>query len=285
MVVFSDPVGLDVSPFSDLAVSLYMPKDTGLPTGHPLALHTTYISPGDVTASAAMPEPTTTLAYLWLSGVDVTAAPEAFAVVALGDSITDGYRTTHEANRGWPHVLAKRLAANKATSHIAVVNEGYSGNQLLRDGADVSALARFDRDVLGHPGVKWIILLEGINDINTRGRTEGADALTSEELIAGFRQILERAHSFGIKVMGATITPEEGVPTASERGEAIRLAANQWIRTSHAFDAVVDLDAALRDPANPARLRAEFDPGDHIHPNDAGNQAMADAFDLALFKK
>jgi len=165
------------------------------------------------------------------------------------------------------------------------VNQGISGNQVLRDGAGISALARFDRDVLSRPGVKWMILLEGINDINIRGRNPGPDALTTDELIAGYRQLIERAHTAGIRVIGATIMPEEGVPTASERGDQIRTSVNQWIRTSKAFDAVVDFDAVVRDPQRPIRIRGEFDPGDHIHPNDAGNQAMADAFDLAIFRK
>ncbi|MEO8096244.1 MAG: GDSL-type esterase/lipase family protein, partial [Acidobacteriota bacterium] len=144
---------------------------------------------------------------------------------------------------------------------------------------------RLDRDVLSQPGVKWVVLLEGINDINIRGRAEGPNALTSEELIWGYLQIIARSHAHGIKVMGATIMPEEGVPTASERGEKIRLAVNAWIREKGHFDAVVDFDAVVRDAQHPAKIRAEFDPGDHIHPNDSGNQAMADAFDLGAFKR
>jgi lysophospholipase L1-like esterase len=232
-----------------------------------------------------MPEPGTMFAYAWLSGVDVLASPEAFTLVALGDSITDGYGTTRDADRAWPTLLARRLNANTATRHVAVVNQGISGNQVLRDGAGLSALARFDRDVLGRPGVKWVILLEGINDINIRGRREGPNALTADELIQGYRQIIARCHAHGIKVIGATLMPEEGVPTASERGEAIRQTVNQWIRAAGNFDAMVDFDVVVRDPDRPARLRQPFDPGDHIHPNDAGNQAMADAFDLNLFKK
>jgi lysophospholipase L1-like esterase len=285
VLMFSDPVDLEVAPMSDLAVSIYLPKDTGPPTNHTVGLHTAYISKGDTTGQAIVPEPSTNIAYLWLSGVDVAADPKAFAIVAFGDSITDGYATTRDANLAWPTLLAKRLAANKATAHIAVLNQGLSGNQVLRDGAGISALARFDRDVLSRPGVKWMILLEGINDINIRGRNPGPDALTSDELIAGYRQLIERAHTAGIRVIGATIMPEEGVPTASERGEEIRTSVNQWIRTSKAFDAVVDFDAVVRDPQRPIRIRADFDPGDHIHPNDAGNQAMADAFDLAVFRK
>lgn len=285
VLLFSDPIDLQVAPLSDLAVSIYLPKDTGPPTSHAVGLHTAYISKGDATAQKVMPEPSPMFSYLWLTGVDVAAAPNAFAIVALGDSITDGFAATRDSNLEWPAQLAKRMAAKRATANIAVVNQGISGNQVLRDGAGVSALARFDRDVISRPGVKWLILLEGINDINIRGRNPGPNALTSEELIAGYRQILDRAHTFGIKVIGATIMPEEGVPTASERGEEIRLAVNQWIRTSHSFDAVVDFDAAVRDSEHPSRLRAAFDPGDHIHPNDAGNQAMAEAFDLAVFKR
>lgn len=285
VLMFSDPVDLEVAPMSDLAISVYLPKDTGPPANHPVGLHTAYISKGDMTGRTVMPEPSMTTAYLWLTGVDVAADTKSFAIVAYGDSITDGYATTRDANLAWPTLLAKRLAANKATSHIAVVNQGISGNQVLRDGAGISALARFDRDVLSRPRVKWMILLEGINDINIRGRNPGPDALTSDELIAGYRQLIERARTAGIRVIGATIMPEEGVPTASERGEEIRTSVNQWIRTSKAFDAVVDFDAVVRDPQHPVRIRADFDPGDHIHPNDAGNQAMADAFDLAIFRK
>jgi len=284
-VLFSDPVDLDVAPFSDIAVSLFFPQDTGLPTSHPLGLHTAYISAGDTTALPKMPDPSLTKAYFWLSGVDVVAPSDAFAVVAFGDSITDGFRTTLDANAAWPYLLAKRLAANKATAHAAVLNEGYSGNMVLKDGDDVSAFARFDHDILGHPGVKWVILLEGINDINRRGRNANPGSLTSDELIAGFKQLIEKSHAYGIKVIGATIMAQEGVPTASERGEAIRKAANEWMRTSNAFDAIIDFDAVVRDPQHPARMRPELDPGDHIHPNDAGNKLMADAFDLALFTK
>src|SRR5690242_8714694 len=176
-----------------------------------------------------MPEPATMFAYAWLAGIQVAAPADAFTIVALGDSITDGFATTRDANRAWPTLLAKRLNANQATRHVAVVNEGISGNQVLRDGAGVSALARLERDVLGLSGVKWVILLEGINDINIRGRSDGPNAVTSYELIWGYRQIITRCHDHGIKVIGATVMPEEGVPTASERGEGIRQALNQWI--------------------------------------------------------
>jgi lysophospholipase L1-like esterase len=283
VMAVSDPVDLDVAPLSDVAVSLYLPHDTGTPTSHTVGLHTAYISSGDVTGSPEMPNAGTMFAYAWLTGIDVVAPPDALAVVALGDSITDGYATTRDADRAWPSLLAKRLNPNGA-ARVAVVNQGISGNQVLRDGAGVSALARLDRDVFSRPGVKWVILLEGINDINLRGRTDGPNALTSDELIWGYRQIIARCHAHGVKVLGATIMPEEGVPTASERGEEIRQTVNRWIRVKGNFDRVVDFDAVVRDPQRPVRVKAEFDPGDHIHPNDLGNQAMADAFDLKVFQ-
>ncbi len=154
-----------------------------------------------------MPDPETTFAYFWIAGIDVLAPEEAFTVVALGDSITDGFSTTLDANKAWPALLAKRLNDTSGTGQISVVNQGISGNQVLRDGAGISALARFDRDVLSIAGAKWVILLEGINDINLRGRTDGPDAVTSDDLIAGYRQIIDRAHTHGIRVVGATLKP------------------------------------------------------------------------------
>jgi lysophospholipase L1-like esterase len=232
-----------------------------------------------------MPDATKMLAYVWLAAIDVAAPRAAFTVVAFGDSITDGFATTTDANLAWPTLLAKRMRGNKATQNVAVVNQGISGNQVLRDGAGISALARLDRDVLTRPGVKWVILLEGINDINLRTRPNGPNPLTAEELIWGYQQIIERCHAHGIKVIGATMTPSVGVPTYSEAGEVVRVAANRWIREKGNFDAVVDFEAVLRDPQNPAKVRPELDPGDHIHPNDRGNQLMADAFDLGVFTK
>lgn len=285
VLLLSDPVDMEVPPFTDLAVSLYFPEGTGAPTEHRLGLHTTYISKGNAAGLEILPDPEKTFAYLWLAGLDVLTASEDYAIVALGDSITDGFATTLDANRSWPMLLAKRLNASSGTRQVSVINQGISGNQVLRDGAGVSALARFDRDVLSIADVKWVILLEGINDINLRGWMEGPDGLLSDDLIAGYKQVIERSRTHGIKVIGATLTPEEGVPTMSERGEGIRQAVNRWIRTSGLFDAVVDFDETLRDPLRPVRLKPEFDPGDHIHPNDAGNQAMADAFDLSVFRE
>ena len=286
-LVVSDPVDLDVPKLTDLAVSLYLPKDTGPPTVHPLGLHSTYIVSGDATAHATLNASAITTAYFWLSGIDVLAPSRASAIVAFGDSITDGFATTANQDQAWPMLLATRLASSKSTAMLGVLNSGISGNRVLRDVAGTNALSRFDRDVLARPGVHWMILLEGINDI-TFSAIPGippGQGVTAQDLIWGYRQIIERAHLHSIKVAGATIMPVEGVPTYTESGETVRQAVNQWIRTGGAFDAVIDFDALTRDPANPKRLRAEFDSGDDVHPNDAGNQAMADVIDLSTFLK
>lgn len=282
MVMLSEPVDLSVPAGGDLAVSLYFASETGPPTTHATALHTTYIKEGDVTGQAAMPDAVTTQSYYWLAGVDIAAGSEAAVVVAFGDSITDGARSSPETNHSWPALLAARLAARKDTANIGVANMGIGGNRVLRDISGASALARFDRDVLSQSGVHWLMLMEGINDIG-RGATVPAEAVTAAELTGAYQQIIERAHTHSIKVIGCTLTPYEGATYFRENGEAVRQAVNTWIRTSGAFDAVVDFEAATRDPNNPKRLRAEFDPGDHLHPNDAGYQAMADAIDLSLF--
>ena len=286
--VLSDPVDLDVPKLSDLVISLYIPVEATTPTIHLTGLHTTYISkqPGDQTGASAITDAQTVQLWYWISAVDVDAPKNAGLVVAFGDSITDGATSTPDTNRSWPSQLAERLAANKATASVAIVNEGISGNRLLNDGAGVSALARFDRDVLSQPGVKWLIVLEGINDIGIGGRpgADPPDAVTAEDLIAAHKQIIERAHMHGIKVIGATLTPYVGAAYATEMGEGMREAVNQWIRTSHAYDAVVDFDATTQDPANPKQILAKYNIRDHLHPNDDGYKAMAAAVDLSLFK-
>jgi lysophospholipase L1-like esterase len=285
VLVLSDPVDHEVPPLTDLAISLYLPEPTGPPSSHTIGTRTSYVARGNVAGQAALPDDaSTTTAYAWLSSVDVVAPSDAFSIVAFGDSITDGYATTTDTNRAWPALLAARLNGDRRTRHVAVVNQGISGNQVLRHGAGVSMLARFDRDVLSRPGVKWVVLLGGINDINIRGRF-GTEPMTADELIDGYEQLIARCHAHGIRIAGATVTPQEGQRTATAQGEEIRQAVNRWIRTSGRFDAVVDFDAAVRDPDRPARLRAAFDPGDHIHPNDAGNEAMAAAFDLTVFAR
>ena len=285
-LIVSDPVDLAVPKLTDLAISLYLPEDTGAPSIHPISLHTNYVAEGEVTAKTSLDTSMTTTAYLWLSSIDVLAPANAGAIVAFGDSITDGFKTTIDKDQAWPTLLAKRLAVTKSTEMLGVLNLGIAGNRVLRDGAGVSALARFDRDVLSRTGVRWMTLLEGINDITFSALPVfSTEAVTAEDLIGGYRQIIERAHMHGIKVAGATIMPVGGVSTYHESGEAVRQAVNQWIRSSGAFDAVIDFDALMRDPADPKRLRPEFDPGDHVHPDDKGNERMAQAIDLAIFVK
>jgi lysophospholipase L1-like esterase len=284
VVLLSDPVDLNLPALSDVAVSLYFPGETGPPTTHATALHTTYISKGDATGEATLGEAATTQSYYWLYALEVTAPAATGLVVAYGDSITDGARSTSETNHAWPALLAARLAGAKPALRVAVANMGIGGNRVLRDGAGVSALGRLDRDVFSQPGVKWLMLLEGINDIG-REASVPAETVQADDLIAGYKQIIERAHSHGIRVIGCTLTPYQGANYYRDHGEEVRAAVNNWIRTGGAFDGVVDFEAATRDAENPKKLRAEFDPGDHLHPNDAGYQAMADAIDLKLFKK
>lgn len=287
VVVVSDPVDLDVAPLSDLAVSLFFPRDTDTPTTHSTGLRPTYVSTeGDFTGGSEFPIAGTTQQYYWLSSVEVVAADAAAAIVAFGDSITDGARSTPDTNHSWPALLAARLAANQATANVAVVNEGIGGNRLLSDAAGlagVSALARLDRDVLSHPGVRWLMILEGINDIGTLANPAANVPVTSDDLIWVLKEMVARAHAEGIKVIGCTLTPYGGAGYSRDEGEVMRSAVNDWIRTSGTFDAVVDFEAATRDPADPKRFKPEFDPGDHLHPNNAGYEAMANVIDLSIF--
>jgi lysophospholipase L1-like esterase len=283
-VLISDAVNLDVPAASDLAVSIFIPDSAAADTMHAVGLHTTYIKEGDATTAPTIADATTTQSFYFLTNVDVAAQPDAAAIVTFGDSITDGAVSTPNTDRSWPSFLARRLAASGG-ANIAVLNQGISGNRLLRDGAGVNALARFDRDVLAQPGVKWLMILEGINDIGLglRSGAAASDVVSSDDLIVALKQLIERAHEHGIKVIGGTLTPFEGAAYYSEAGETVRAAVNQWIRSAGAFDAVVDFDAATRDPEHPKQFRAGFNNGDHLHPNDAGYQAMADAIDLSIF--
>ena len=282
--MFSDPVDLDVPKLGELAVSIYVPGESGPVSTHALGLHTTYISKeGDFTDQPEILDATNSLSWYWLASVDVQAPANAAAIVAFGDSITDGATSTPNMDRSWPSVLAQRLLTEPATANIAVVNEGISGNRVLADGAGVSALARFDRDVLGLSGVKWLMIMEGINDIGITARQPGPTAVTADDLIGAIGQMIERAHTHGIKVIGCTLTPYVGAAYASDNGESVRVALNNWIRTGGAFDAVVDFDRVTQDPDNPKQFRAGFNNTDHLHPNDAGYKAMAESIDLSLF--
>jgi lysophospholipase L1-like esterase len=297
--VLSDPVAFPVAVGSEISVSLYFPKRVVTPTLHHLALKRAVVSQhGDFTHAEKIDGGAGTRASILISAVLVPSQPGRRLVVAFGDSVTDGDQSTVDADHNWPSDLIRRLGKR---SQLAVVNEGIIGNRLLSDCFNasagcfsVSALARFDRDALAVPGVTHIVLLEGVNDIAFPGAQLGdgyladpADVRTAEELIGAYRQLIARAHARGVKVMGATLTPFEGVDVPgyySESKEAARQAVNKWIRTSGSFDAVIDFDAVLRDPDHPSRLLPRFASMDHLHPNDAGYQAMAEAIDLAVFK-
>jgi len=283
-VVVSDPVNLAVPAFTDLAVDLFLPIDTAASTSplttHLGALQTNYLSPsGNHVGAADMPVATTTQSWFFLARVEVSAPESSSAVVAFGDSITDGTRSTPDTNNRWPDHLARRLAAQNV--RMGVLNEGIAGNRVLADGAGVSALARFDRDVLVQTGATHAVVLESINDI---GIARSNPSPTADEIIAAHRQLVDRAHALGLRIFGATLTPFEGAAYWTAEGEAKRQAVNQWIRTSKVYDGVIDFDAAVRDPGTPTKLLPQYNPGDNLHMNDAGYQAMANAVDLALFK-
>jgi lysophospholipase L1-like esterase len=299
--LLSDPARLAVPAGADLVVSLYLPQPTKASTTHAFAFQDNVVAAGNVTGSRTV-TPTATFQQWWfLSGVSVAAPARDGAVVALGDSITDGANTTPNRNARWPDVLARRLQASPDLRGLGVLNEGISGNRLLHDpnplpgsGADAfaaqfgeSALRRFDRDVGSQPGGRYVIVLLGVNDLGHPGTiAPESERVTPADLIAGYRQVIARAHQQGMRVFGGTITPFAndtfGFDTPANR--AARLVVNRWIRTSGGYDGVIDFDAALRDPTDPERIRPEFDSGDHLHPNDAGAAALANAVPLRLFR-
>jgi lysophospholipase L1-like esterase len=283
--VVSDPIELAVAPVSDLVVDLYLPGELGIGpspvTTHNGASQTNFVSEtGNHSGVTAPPVKARTGAWFLLSRVEVVAPAATLAVVAFGDSITDGARSTTDLNNRWPDHLARRLAARRGAG-VAVLNAGISGNRVLGDGAGLSALARFDKDVLMQTGVTHVVVMEGINDI---GVARSNPSPTAADLIAGHKQLIERARARGLKVYGATLTPFDGAAYFTAEGEAKRQALNQWIRTSGAYDAVIDFDQITRDPAAPTKFLAAYDSGDHLHPGDAGYKAMGEAVDLALFK-
>jgi lysophospholipase L1-like esterase len=286
-VMLSDAVPFKLAALSDLTIKLLLPaQDVKTLSLHNDAQTTNYIADGDQLAAAPLTAPRPYTHWLFLKSVDVEAAEGAAAIVAFGDSITDGARSTGGANARWPDDLARRLQAAKSTGNLGVLNLGIGGNRVLHDGYGPSALARFDRDVIAQSGVHYVILMEGINDIGNGYKAVGAyDPVTTAELIAGLSQLAERAHTHGIKVLGATLTPYIGAGYASPAGEAVREAVNQWIRTSPLLDGFVDFDKATQDATNPLVFSASADSGDHLHPGDAGYKAMADSINLALFTR
>lgn len=297
--VLSDPVAFPVISGAEISISLYFPKRVATPTLHALALKRAVVSQhGDHTRAEKIEGGAASESSILVSAVLVPAQPSQRLIVAFGDSVTDGDGSTVDADHNWPSDLIRRLGKTPEGSKLAVVNAGIAGNRLLSDGFlisfGVSALARFDRDALALPGATHIVLLEGLNDIGfpgakLRGRylADPADVRTPADLIDAYLQLIARAHAHGVKLIGATISPFEGVELPgyySDSKEATRQAVNKWIRTSGSFDGVIDFDAVLRDPDHPSRLLPRFASKDHLHPNDAGYRAMADAIDLALFK-
>ena len=302
--VLSDPVSFSVGSEQNLAISLFTAGETGPATVHGSAFQTNYVSGAGnfaaeeganafaVAAGSTSTGSKTTGSWYFLSAVEVLASADVKgAVVALGDSITDGASSRPDRNERWTDVLARRLLAGH--TKIAVLNAGIGGNRVLTSSPcwGQNALARLGRDVLTQSGIEAVILFEGTNDIgqpDTRvletnpclSRTQ----VTADEIIAGYKQIIARTHARGIKIFGATILPYQGFGAWTTTGEAKRVAVNQWIRTSRAFDGIIDFDAALRDPATPSRMAPQYDSGDHLHPGPAGHEAMGNAVDLALFR-
>jgi lysophospholipase L1-like esterase len=288
--VWSDPVDLAVEDLGSVAVSLYLPEVAPTTTWHNDARQTAYVGTGNVAGDETFEATQTFPSRIWLSGIAIDAAPDTRSIVLFGDSITDGDGSTLDANNRYPDQLAERIVPTG--TEVTVLNEGISGARVLADRMGENALARFDRDVLSHPGADTVVLMMGINDIGWPGSAlvpEGEPAPTAEQIIQGYQQLIDRAHAHDMRIIGATLTPFnnafEGGPLEgyyNEEKEAKRQAVNEWIRTSGEFDDVIDFDAAVEDPANPGRIQTQFDKGDHLHPNDAGYEAMAQSIDLGL---
>lgn len=287
-LVYSDPVSLTVPALSDLAIDLYLPGTTNVPsplTMHTSSFQTTYVSEtGNHAGATTLPTVGTVRSWFLLSRVEVDGAGTTGAIVTFGDSITDGAASTPETNNRWPDVLARRLLASQPPVKMGILNAGIGGNRVLSEGtygSGINSIARFEVDALSHPGVTHIIVMEGINDI---GNARQNSTPTAEDLIAAHKQLITRARARGVKIIGATLTPFWGAGYYTEVGEAKRQALNNWIRTSKAYDGVVDFDKATSDPGDPRKLLAAYDSCDHLHPSDAGYKAMGEAIDLALFR-
>jgi len=287
----SDPLEFDVAPLSDLAVTFHLDFPPAKQTSHPGSRATSYYVHGDFVSAASLTDPKRIDHWYQVAEIDVQAAPAAAAVVAIGDSITDGHGATTNGNDRWTDVLAQRLQSSSTTRNIGVSNQGIGGNHLLTDGLGPNALARFDRDVLAPAGVRWVIVFEGVNDLGALGlRPESTvadhDALV-QRIIAAYEQMIARAHAHGLRVYGATITPYTGSAYyhPGPQNESDRQAVNQWIRAAGHFDAVIDFDAVGRNAQQPGQLLPAFDCGDHLHPSPAGYKAMGDAIPLDLFAR
>ena len=279
----SDPIALQVPPLARLVISIHLPAGAAAPTVHPGAVATGWIAPGDQTAAPRLTGAQRFGQRVIIAGVDVETARPARVIVAFGDSITDGSRATTDADMRWPDQLARRLQA-AGLRHVGVANLGIGGNRVLKDGAGLNALARFDRDVLSVPGVRDVIVLEGVNDIGAAFRDRDPSPPAADDIIDGYRQLIARARDRGVRVHLATILPYKGAAYWSPEGEAVRQQVNAWIRSNREADGYVDFDLATRDSADPASLANDYDGGDNLHPNDLGFRAMAGAVDLQRFR-
>lgn len=285
----SDPVSFPAAALSNLAVTFHLADAPAQQTGHPGSRSTSYYVHGYQVSAATLPDAHKVDHWYQISGIDVLAPPQSASIVALGDSITDGHASTTNGNDRWTDVLAQRLQSSSTGRNIGVLNQGIGGNHLLTDGLGPNTLARFDRDVLARPGVHWLIVFEGVNDLD--GLTRNGEvspmehSLLVHRILGAYQQLIVRAHAHGIRVIGATITPYTGSDYyhPGPRSEADRQAINQWIRTPGNFDAVIDFDKAMRDPQQPNHLLAAYDCGDHLHPSPAGYRAMGEAVPLSLF--
>jgi lysophospholipase L1-like esterase len=276
----SDPLDFTVASGSNLTVTLYLAKGQASSniTSHPGSRTTSYLVKGNHLADVNLSGATSTDHWYFLSALDIWASASTSAVVMLGDSLTDGRGSTTNANDRWPDKLFARLQKQSSTANVAVVNQAAGGNAVLSGGLGPTAVSRFDRDVIGQSGVKWLIVFEGVNDLGSNGTAQTANAL-----ISAYQTFITKAHAAGIKVYGATITPFGGNSYDAGTHEAARQTVNTWVRTSNKFDAVVDFDQAVRDPANPRRIKPAYDTGDHLHLNPTGYQAIADSIPATLF--
>jgi lysophospholipase L1-like esterase len=279
----SDPVAVAVKAFDRLQVSTYLPQDTPFT---PLGGAGMDFAPGDQTLAASLRDAKALFGRPLVSGAAVATERPLPVVVTLGDSITDGLRANPGAARGYPEVLARRLAGLPVAHRKSVINAGIAGNRILTSGWGDGALVRFDRDVLRIPNVSHVVLLEGINDIgfSGAGMFGSGSAVSPDDIIAGYRQIIARAHARGVKVVGGTLLPFKGAPYYTPDKEKVRAAVNHWIRTSGEFDGIFDFEEIMRDPMDPLKLRADLDSGDHLHPGDAGYKAMGNGVDIKLLR-